>query len=78
MVHKIPGRFDSRYRFVLVAAERAKQLQNGAPANIRVQSRKPAYVAIKEAEADLIDFDILSPDMNIEEELVEEVEEEVE
>lgn len=60
---RIPDRYDSRFRFVLVAAERAKQIHSGAPPHLQVRSAKPAYIAIKEAEQDLIDFIILEEDL---------------
>ena len=59
MIIQVPDSFDSKFRFILVAAERAKQLQNGAPAKISVKSRKPAYVAIRETEQELINYEIL-------------------
>lgn len=59
---KIPGNIDSKFRFILIAAERAKQLQNGAPPKLDSKSRKPAYVAIKETEAGLVEFDLLEED----------------
>ena len=59
MIHKIHPRFDSKFRFILVAADRAKQLQNGAAPKLDVKSRKPAFIAIKETEAGLVDFEIL-------------------
>ncbi|HOM99768.1 MAG TPA: DNA-directed RNA polymerase subunit omega [Acidobacteriota bacterium] len=59
MVLQIPKEFDSKFRFVLVAAERAKQIQAGAPPKIDVKSKKPAYIAIKETEAGLVEWDIL-------------------
>ena len=31
MIIKIPKEFDSKFRFIVVAAERAKQIQGGAP-----------------------------------------------
>ena len=31
MIIKIPKEFDSKFRFIVVAAERAKQIQSGAP-----------------------------------------------
>lgn len=55
---KLPDNVDSKFRFILIAAERAKHLQNGAPPRMEVKSRKPAYVAIKETEADLVDFEL--------------------
>lgn len=59
MIIKIPDEFDSKFRFIIVAAERAKQLQNGAPARLSVKSRKAAYIAIREVEQQLVPFKIL-------------------
>lgn len=59
MIQKIPSEFDSKFRFVLVAAERAKQLQNGAPPKLELTSRKPAFVAIKETQSGLVEFEVL-------------------
>ena len=59
MNFKIPNEFDSKFRFILVAAERAKQIQNGAPPRLEIESRKPAYVAIREVEENLVPYDVL-------------------
>ena len=59
MIIKIPEGFDSKFRFILVAAERAKQLQNGAPARIDIESRKSARIGIREAEQGLVGWEIL-------------------
>ncbi len=59
MIIKIPDEFDSKFRFILVAAERAKQLQNGAPPKTSVKSRKASYIAIREVEQQLVPFEIL-------------------
>lgn len=59
MIHKIPQEFDSKFRFILVAADRAKQLQNGAAPKLDVKSRKSAFIAIKEVEAGLVNFEVL-------------------
>jgi DNA-directed RNA polymerase omega subunit len=56
---RIPEEFDSKFRFILVAAERAKQLQNGAPAKTTVKSHKPANIAIKETLEGLVEWEIL-------------------
>ena len=39
---KLVEGFDSNYRYVLVAARRARQLQNGARPVVESHSRKPA------------------------------------
>ena len=59
MAQKISDAFDSKFRFILVASERAKQLQNGAPTMINTKSRKPAFIAIRETEADLVPWSML-------------------
>ena len=59
MTVRIPKEFDSKFRFILVAAERAKQIQHGAPPRIEVESRKAACIAVKEVEANLVPFAIL-------------------
>ncbi len=59
MIIKVPKEIDSKFRFILVAAERAKQIQNGAPPKIEVKSTKPAFIALREAELNLIPYEIL-------------------
>lgn len=43
--------FDSNFRYVLVAARRARQLQNGAEPMVPSRSRKPCRVAQEEIAA---------------------------
>jgi len=43
--------FDSDYRYILVAARRARQLQGGAPPVIETHSRKPCRIAQDEIKA---------------------------
>ncbi len=43
--------FDSNYRYILVAARRARQLQGGAPPVITTPSRKPCRIAQDEIKA---------------------------
>ena len=42
---ELMGGFDSNYRFILVAAKRARQLQSGAKPMIDTNSRKSCRVA---------------------------------
>ncbi len=46
--------FDSNYRYVLVAARRARQLQSGAPALVKIATRKPCKIAQAEIDAGLV------------------------
>jgi DNA-directed RNA polymerase subunit omega len=48
---KLIDGFDSNYRYILVAARRARQLQGGAPPVIETQSRKPCRIAQDEIKA---------------------------
>lgn len=59
MIIDIPDEFDSKFRFILVAAERAKQLQNGYPPMIDEKSPKSAHIAIQEAQQGLITWEVL-------------------
>ncbi len=59
MIQKIPKEYGSKFRFILVAAERAKQLQNGAPPKLQLKSKKPAYIAIKETMEGLVEWEML-------------------
>ncbi|NLT66497.1 MAG: DNA-directed RNA polymerase subunit omega [Acidobacteria bacterium] len=57
-MQKIPESIGSKYRFIIIAAERAKQLQNNAKPKIKTRSTKPAHIAMKELEQDLISFEM--------------------
>lgn len=43
--------FDSNYRYILVAARRARQIQSGAPPVVETASRKPCRIAQDEIRA---------------------------
>jgi DNA-directed RNA polymerase subunit omega len=49
---------DSKFRFITVAAQRAKQLQNGAKPRVEVRSRKATRVAIDEVVAGAVSWEI--------------------
>jgi DNA-directed RNA polymerase subunit omega len=58
-MQKIPDGIGSKYRFIIIAAERAKQLQNNARPKIKTKSTKPAHIAMLEVENGLINFEII-------------------
>ena len=59
MTHLIlPKDVDSKFRFITVAAQRAKQLQNGAKPRIEVRSRKPTRIAMHEVLAGTVSWEI--------------------
>ena len=53
---KIETQFDSNYRKVLVAARRARQLQNGSSALVPTHSTKACRIAQDEIEAGKISY----------------------
>lgn len=67
------GDVDSKFRFVILAAMRAKQLLKGAKPKIKTRSRNPIRIAQLELQAGLIDYNIVT---DLKEE-VPEVEEQV-
>jgi DNA-directed RNA polymerase omega subunit len=55
---RAPNRVDSKFRFVLVSAQRAEQLMRGARPKLEVAGRqKPTKVAMQEVSSDLVDWD---------------------
>jgi DNA-directed RNA polymerase subunit omega len=61
-MQKIPENIGSKYRFIIIAAERAKQLQNNARPKIKTKSTKPSYIAMREVEQGLVKFEITLPE----------------
>jgi DNA-directed RNA polymerase subunit omega len=55
----MPQGIDSKFRFILVAARRARQLQAGARPLVQVQTKKVTRVAQLEVEAGLVPFEDL-------------------
>ena len=53
---KLMSGFDSNYRYILVAARRARQLQHGAPPLIDTKSRKVCRIAQDELNAGKIGY----------------------
>ncbi len=53
---KLKDGFDSNYRYVLVAARRARQLSGGAPRLVDTNASKPCKIAQQEIEAGKIRF----------------------
>ncbi len=55
---EIPQNIDSKFRFILVAAKRARQLQAGAKPLVQTHSKKVTKVAQQEVEAGLVPFEM--------------------
>jgi DNA-directed RNA polymerase subunit omega len=52
---------DSKYRLIIVAAQRSKQLQRGARSRVEMdtQRHKPTRVALEEVQRGMVDFKII-------------------
>lgn len=50
--------FDSNYRYVLVTARRARQIQSGAKPLVETQSRKPCKIAQEEVQAGKVSYTV--------------------
>jgi DNA-directed RNA polymerase subunit omega len=55
----LPREVDSKFRFITVAAQRAKQLQGGAKPRVETRSRKPTRIAVEETLANTVSWEIL-------------------
>jgi DNA-directed RNA polymerase omega subunit len=53
------GNVDSKFRFVILASKRAKQLLRGAKPKIKTKSRNPIRIAQTEVRSGVIEFEIL-------------------
>jgi len=58
-----PPEIDSKYRMIILAAQRSKQLQRGANSrtDIDIRKSKPTRVAMKELSEKKVNFEILEP-----------------
>ena len=53
------GNIDSKYRFIIIAAKRAKQLLKGAKPKIQGRSKNPIRIAQTEVRNGLIEYEII-------------------
>ena len=58
--------FDSKYRYILVAARRARQIQGGADALVETSSRKACRIAQDEIQAGKVSYVVPEPTTPIE------------
>jgi DNA-directed RNA polymerase subunit omega len=64
----------STYRFIIVAAKRARQLQGGARPVLPTSSRKPTVIAMEEVRRGLVKYDLTGqPNAVVEEPAPEQV-----
>jgi len=53
------GNIDSKYRFIIVASKRAKQLLKGAKPKLKAKSRNLIRIAQSEVKAGLIEYEVI-------------------
>ncbi len=53
------GSIDSKYRFVIIASKRAKEILKGAKPRIKTKSKNPIRIAQSEVKLGLVDFEII-------------------
>ncbi len=62
------GRIDSKFRYIIVAAKRTRQLQGGSTPLIQGLSKKFTRIAQDEVAAGLVNFEIVAGESQEEEE----------
>lgn len=72
---RMPERIDSKFRFVLLAAERAEQMLRGARPKLEITDKKATRIAMHEIANDLVEWDFgPAPEPVVEEEELVEAE----
>jgi len=54
----LPKDVDSKFQFITVAAQRAKQIQNGAKPRVEARSRKSTRIAMEEGLAKAVSWEV--------------------
>jgi len=57
----LPQKIDSKFRYILVAAKRARQLQAGARPLMQSSEKRLTRLAQQEVSAGLVPFELLAP-----------------
>ena len=58
-MHEKIADIDSKFRFILIAAKRARQLQGGAKPLVHTTSKKPTRTAQEEIKAGTIEWELI-------------------
>lgn len=56
---KTYGDLDSKFRFVILASKRAKELLHGAKSRVKSKSKNPIRVAQEEVHSGAVDYEII-------------------
>lgn len=55
---EVLNRVDCKYRKILIAAKRCKQIQNGAKPRVSMPTSKPTRVALAEIDNGLVNYEL--------------------
>jgi DNA-directed RNA polymerase subunit omega len=58
-IEQILDKADSKYRLVIIAAKRSKQVGRGGPPLVHHRSVKPTYIALEELAAGVVDYSMV-------------------
>jgi len=58
-IEEFMDKADSKFRLVIIAAKRSKQVNRGAPHLIQTRSVKPTYIALEELAAGCVDYSVV-------------------
>jgi DNA-directed RNA polymerase subunit omega len=61
-IEELLSKVDSKYRLVIIAAKRSKQLARGSPPLLALKSFKSTYKALEEIAAGKLDFTVEPPE----------------
>ena len=56
---QLPNNIDSKFRYILISAKRARQLQSGVRPLVQTQTKRATKVAQQEVSAGLIPFEVV-------------------
>jgi len=56
---QLPNNIDSKFRYILICAKRARQLQSGVRPLVQTQTRRATKIARQEVSSGLIPFEIV-------------------
>ncbi|TAM81861.1 MAG: DNA-directed RNA polymerase subunit omega [Acidobacteria bacterium] len=56
---ELPNNIDSKFRYILIAAKRARQLQSGVRPLVQTQTKRATKIAQQEVSSGLIPFEVI-------------------
>lgn len=59
IIEEVEPKADSKYRKILIAAKRSKQIQKGARPRVTTTAVKATRIALEEVEHGLVEYEVL-------------------